>query len=305
MKLERTKNATRNLIFGVFLKVYQILIPFVMRTAIIYLLGVQYLGLSSLFTSLLQVLNLAELGIGSAMVYSMYKPIVDDDTSKICALIKLYRLYYRVIGLVIAIVGICLTPFIPKLVSGDVPADINLYVLYLLNLAATVLSYWLFAYKNALFEAHQRIDVISKVTLITNTIQYGLQFLVLYLFKSYYLYVIVMLFTQVLTNIITAQRANQFYPKYKCIGSIDKKEIHLINTRIKDLFTSKIGAVIINSADTIVISSFLGLSMLAIYQNYFFILKAVLSIVTVIFSACTAGIGNSVIVETEEKILMI
>ena len=301
MKLERTKNATRNLIFGVFLKVYQILIPFVMRTAIIYLLGVQYLGLSSLFTSLLQVLNLAELGVGSAMVYSMYKPIVDDDTSKICALIKLYRLYYRVIGLVIAIVGICLTPFIPKLVSGDVPADINLYVLYLLNLAATVLSYWLFAYKNALFEAHQRIDVISKVTLITNTIQYGLQFLVLYLFKSYYLYVIVMLFTQVLTNIITAQQANQFYPKYKCIGSIDKKEIHLINTRIKDLFTSKIGAVIINSADTIVISSFLGLSMLAIYQNYFFILKAVLSIVTVIFSACTAGIGNSVIVETEEK----
>ena len=169
-KIERTKNATRNIIFGVILRAYQIIVPFLMRTAMIYLMGVQYLGLNSLFTSVLQVLNLAELGVGSAMIYSMYRPIAEDDNTTICALMKLYRTYYRLIGLIIAVVGCILTPFIPKLISGDIPQGINIYILYLLNLGATVLSYWLFAYKNSILQAHQRTDIVSKVTLITNTI---------------------------------------------------------------------------------------------------------------------------------------
>ena len=161
-KIERTKNATRNIIFGVILKAYQIIAPFLMRTALIYLMGVQYLGLNSLFTSILQVLNLAELGVGSAMIYSMYKPIAEDNNAAICALMKLYRTYYRVIGLIIAVAGCALTPFIPKLISGDVPEKVNIYVLYLLNLGATVLSYWLYAYKNSILQAYQRMDVVSK-----------------------------------------------------------------------------------------------------------------------------------------------
>lgn len=154
-----------------------------MRTALIYLMGVQYLGLNSLFTSILQVLNLAELGVGSAMIYSMYKPIAEDNNAAICALMKLYRTYYRVIGLIIAVVGCALTPFIPKLISGDVPEEVNIYVLYLLNLGATVLSYWLYAYKNSILQAYQRMDVVSKVALVTSTIQYVFQLLVLWLFK--------------------------------------------------------------------------------------------------------------------------
>ena len=138
MKIERTKNAGRNILFGGLLKLYQIVVPFLMRTAMIYCMGVQYLGLDSLFISILQVLNLAELGVGSAMVYGMYKPIAEDDTVTICALMKLYRLYYRIIGLVIAVVGVCLTPFIPMLIKSDLPPELNIYVLYLLNLAATV-----------------------------------------------------------------------------------------------------------------------------------------------------------------------
>lgn len=133
-KIERTKNASRNIVFGVILKAYQIFVPFLMRTAMIYLMGVQYLGLNSLFTSILQVLNLAESGVGSAMVFGMYKPIAEDDNITICALMKLYRNYYRVIGLVIAVVGCALTPFIPNLIKSDIPAGINIYILYLLNL---------------------------------------------------------------------------------------------------------------------------------------------------------------------------
>ena len=300
-KIERTKNATRNIIFGVILKAYQIIVPFLMRTALIYLMGVQYLGLNSLFTSILQVLNLAELGVGSAMIYSMYKPIAEDDNATICALMKLYKTYYRIIGLVIAVIGCALTPFIPKLISGDVPDNLNIYLLYLLNLGATVLSYWLYAYKNCILQAHQRVDIVSKVSLVTSTIQYALQLLVLWLFKDYYLYVIVLLATQALTNITTAMCADRIYPQFKPKGQIATEEKKAINNRIKDLFTSKIGGIIYDSADTIVISSFLGLTALAIYQNYFYILNAITGLITVVFSACTAGIGNSIVVETKEK----
>lgn len=300
-KIERTKNATRNIIFGIILQIYRIIVPFLMRTAMIYLMGVQYLGLNSLFSSVLQVLNLAELGVGSAMVFSMYEPIANDDKTTICALMKLYKIYYSIIGLVIAIAGIVITPFIPKLISGEVPADINIYILYLLNLGATVFSYWLFAYKNSILQAHQRTDVVSKVTLVTITIQYGLQLFVIWAFHNYYLYVIVMLLTQVVTNILTAIVANRLYPQFKAKGKVDEREVQRINRRIRDLFTSKIGSIIYDSADTIVISAFLGLTVLAVYQNYFYIIIAISGLISVVFSACTAGIGNSIVVETKEK----
>lgn len=300
-KIERTNNASRNIFFGVILKIYQILVPFLMRTAMIYLMGVQYLGLNSLFTSVLQVLNLAELGIGSAMVYSMYKPIAEDDETTICVLMKLYRTYYRVIGLVIAVVGCALAPFIPYLIKSDVPAGLNIYVLYLLNLGATVLSYWLFAYKNSILQAHQRTDVVSKVTLITSTVQYVLQLAVLWIFHNYYLYVIVALATQALTNIVTAICSDRLYPQFKAKGKVDKVQVQRINQRIRDLFTSKIGSIIYDSADTIVISAFLGLTVLAVYQNYFFILNSITGLIAVVFSACTAGIGNSIVMESKEK----
>lgn len=301
MKIERTKNASRNIFFGVMLRVYQIAVPFLMRTAMIYLMGVQYLGLNSLFSSILQVLNLAELGVGNAMVYSMYKPIAEDDHITICALMKLYRAYYRVIGLAIAIVGLILTPFIPKLIRGEVPPDINLYYLYLMNLGATVLSYWLFAYKNAILYAHQRSDVGMKISLVTSTILYGLQFFVLWAFHNYYLYVIVVMLIQALTNVVTAVYADKLYPQFKPKGNLSQENVKLINQRIRDLFTSRIGGLIYDSADTIVISAFLGLSALAIYQNYFYILSAISSLIATIFSACMAGIGNSIVMESKEK----
>lgn len=301
MKIERTKNAARNIFFGVLLKLYTTLIPFIMRTAMIYFMGVQYLGLNGLFTSVLSVLNLAELGVGSAMVYSMYKPIVEDDARSICALMRLYRTYYRIIGLIIAVIGLCLTPFVPKLITGALPAQINIYTLYLLNLSATVLSYWLFAYRNCLFSAYQRGDMISKIAMAADTIKYVCQLYVITVLQNYYIYVIVALCTQIMSNIITAIVSRRMFPTYKPEGKLEELEVKRINKRIADLFTSKIGAVVVNSVDTIVISAFLGLSMLGVYQNYFFIMTSIIGMIEIIFKACTAGIGNSVIVESGEK----
>ena len=191
--MSRTKNVARNSLFGIILKIYQIIVPFLMRTAMIYLMGIEYLGLNSLFTSILQVLSLAELGVGSAMIFSMYKPIVEKDKETIWALLNLYKKYYFIIGLVICIVGSAVTPFVPKLIKDDVPGGLNIYILYLLNLAVTVMTYWLFAYKNALLQAHQRSDIASKIQIISCTLQYLIQFLILWLFHNYYLYIIVWL----------------------------------------------------------------------------------------------------------------
>lgn len=181
------------------------------------------------------------------------------------------------------------------------PSDINLTVIYLLNLLATVLSYWLFAYKGSLFQAHQRTDIISKINLIVKTFQYVIQFVILYLFKNYYSYLIISLLAQIMINIITALYANKCYPDYKAIGKIEKLEKKNIDARIKDLFVAKVGGVIVNSVDTIVISSFLGLTVLGTYQNYYYIITAVSGLIAVLFNACSAGIGNSIVVENEEK----
>ena len=301
MKINRLENTTRNIFFGSILRIYQMLMPFIMRTILIYMLGVNYLGLNSLFTSILQVLNLAEMGVGLAMVFSMYEPIAKDDNKKVCALMNLYKNYYRFIGLIVLIGGFCVIPFLNNFIKSDIPNNINIYWLYLLNLLATVSTYWMFAYKNSLLFAHQRTDVSTKISILTDTLKYLLQIGSLVIFKNYYLYTLVIIFTQIITNVITAKITTKLYPQYHAEGALSKEEIHIINKKIRDLFTSKLGYVVFNSVDTIVISSFLGLKILAIYQNYYFIVTSVTSLVGVIFSASVAGIGNSLITETKEK----
>lgn len=302
MKIERSKNAGRNIVFGVLHNLYNIFVPFLLRTLLIKLLGERYLGLNSLFASILQVLNLAELGVGSAMVYSMYRPIAEDDEATICALMAMYRKFYFLIGLVIAVAGLCLTPFLPRLVKMDtVPSDVNVYILYLIHLGATVLSYWLFAYKNCLLTAHQRNDVQSKVKMVGSTSIYLLQILILVFIRNFYLYSMVSLVVGIASNLATAIIVQRMYPHYHPAGKLPRDITASIGRNIRDLFTSKLGAVIYDSADTLVISAFLGLTALAVYQNYFYILTSVTAFIMVIFHSVTAGIGNSLTVESEDK----
>lgn len=298
----RVGNASRNMMFGMFLRGYQMLLPFIMRTAIMTYMGLGYLGLNSLFGSLLWVLDLAELGVGAAMVYSMYKPIIDGNTEEICALLNLYKKYYRIVGCIIAGVGLCITPFIPLLIKQDIPEDTNVYIIYLLNLFSTVISYWMFAYKQSVLVAHQRNDLVSKVRLATNTVMYGSQLFIVIFLKDYYLYLIVAIIQQIMTNCIVAYVSTKKYPQYRAVGRLDDSIVTKINGRIKDLFLTKVGTVIVSSADSIVISAFLGLSILAVYNNYYYILNAVMLMVKVLFDSSMSGIGNSILTESKDKI---
>ena len=177
---------------------------FITRTVMIETLGANYLGLNSLFTSVLQVLNLAELGVGSAMIFSMYKPIAEDDKETICALMKLYRVYYRIIGLLILVAGLGITPFIPMLIKKDIPHGVNIYILYVMNLGSTVLSYWLFAYKKSILYAYQRNDVIDRTSAIVICVQQVIQVFVLFLFRNYYYYLMIVLGAQATKNVMNA-----------------------------------------------------------------------------------------------------
>lgn len=287
--------------FGIILRVYELLMPFLMRTVIIYYMGLEYAGLNGLLNSVLQVLNMAELGVGSAMVFSMYRPIAENETHKICALMRLYRQYYRLIGIVVGFLGLLILPWIPDLVKKGVPAGIDITVLYLLHLTATVLSYWLYAYKGAVLTAHQRNDLISKVRMGVLSIQYTVQIICVILWKNYYVFLITSLVCQVIINVTTALMAHKKYPQYTAKGYLEKSDVSKINQRISDLFVVKLGNVVVSCADTIVISAFLGLSVLAIYQNYFTILSAVTGTISVVYNAILAGVGNSLVVETKEK----
>ena len=214
---------------------------------------------------------------------------------------NLYKRYYRIIGGVILAAGLVLLPFIPYLVSGDVPKDINIYTIYLLNLAATVASYWMFAFRNCLLTAYQRTDVASKIYLLTSTIQYIIQALLLVFFRNYYVYLIVTIATQIGSNVLMAWTTRKMFPEYSARGHLEKREIKNINQRVRDLFTAKLGGTIVNSADSVVISAFLGLSLLGIYNNYYYIMSSVLRFIAIIFSSCSAGIGNAIVVDSLDK----
>lgn len=300
-RYNRTQNAKRNIFFGVFNRMITQLLPFCIRTVIINELGEHYLGVSGLFTSVLQVLNLSELGFGSAMVYSMYRPIAEEDTDKICALLNLYKKVYRLIGTAIFVFGFLVLPFIPRLVKAGYPEDINLYIIYVIYLFNTAVSYLLYAYKGSLLSAHQRNDIENVISLIMCAFQYGIQIVILVLFKNYYLYIIVMPIVTVVTNLVRSKIVDRKYPQYICRGKLPKEVLVDIAKRVSSLFGHQLAYTLINSADNIVISAFLGLAMVAVYNNYYLVLSAVISFISIIISSVTAGIGNSMVVETVTK----
>ena len=300
-KLERKKNSIRNIEFGFLNKIITIIFPFIMRTALIYTMGSEYLGLSSLFSSILQVLSLSELGIGSAMVFELYRPIAENDTKKICKLQNLYKKIYRTIGIVILALGICILPFLGVFIKDGYPTDVNIYVLYVLYLLNSSASYLLYAYKSTLLTAYQRRDIISNIGTVVHIFLYAMQLICLINFHNYYTYVIWLPIFTIIENIITAIYVKKMYPDCEPKGKLDKEEIKSIFVRVRDLFGHKLSAVVTNSVDTIVISSFIGLNMVTIYNNYYYLMSAISGILDIVYQGILAGIGNSLVAESIEK----
>lgn len=299
--MNKTKNAVRNIFWGFWNRIFLIILPFVMRTVLIYTMGNEYVGLNSLFTSILSVLSLSELGFSSAIVYSLYKPIAENDKARINAIVKFYRDIYHIIGYVIAILGLAVLPFLKNFISGTYPSEINIYVLYLIYLANTSVGYFLFAYKKAILAASQRNDIESNVSTITTVLQYGFQIGLLIVFRNYYVYCIILPLMTVLNNLIISYYVNKNYPYIKCEGKLERSFFDTLKKQIVGLVTQKIGTTVISSIDSIVISSFLGLVILAQYTNYYYILSAIVGILAIITSSIMAGVGNSLVTKSKEE----
>lgn len=293
MRFARTKNTLRNIAFGAVSRIVNIVLPFISRTVILYVMGTQYLGLSSLFSSILSFLSLAELGIGGAMVYSMYKPIAENDDTTIRALLNLYRKLYRIIGAVILGIGLLLMPFLKVLVSEELPAEINLYLLYLVYLFNAVLSYWIFAYKNALLQAYQRDDINSKIASLITPISYAVMLISLVLTRNYYAYVLWLPVFTVLTNILRMVLVNRSFPNMEPNGEVPEELKHSILKKTTALIGTKLNTVVLNAADNLVMSAFLGLTVIAVYGNYYYIMSSIIGFLGIVYSSMTAGLGNS------------
>lgn len=301
MKIERTKNAERNIVWGLVNKIVGLLLPFICRAAIIRIFGMNYLGLNSLFTSILTVLNLSELGFGSAIVFFMYKAVAQDDNDTINALMHFYKIVYRIIGLIVLTLGLVLLPFLRYFIKKDIPTDLNLYIVYLITLAGTVVTYFLYAYKNCILEAYQRKDVILNVNTIVAIVERILQLIVIFITHNYYLYLAVTVATNVTNNIIIAVIVKKRYPQFTAEGKLNAGKKKNIIQKIKGLFLYRIGHVIIGPADNIVISAFLGLTIAGMYGNYYFVVMMVCAFIDIYYNAIRAGVGNSIAVESVEK----
>lgn len=301
MKIERTRNATRNILWGIIEKIAVLLLPFITRTVMIKVLGAEYLGLNSLFTSILSVLSISELGFGTAIVFSMYKPIAENDNDTLCALLNVYKKIYHIIGIIILAGGLLIAPFLSYLIEGNHPANANIYILYLIYLLNTVISYFLYAYKAALFSAFQRNDLASKRSAAISFVSSFLKVMGLVLLRNYYAYVIVIPLTTILTNIANSILADKMFPNIVCRGTISPEIKDSIKKRIIGLFSFKIYNVIFTSVDTIVISSVLGLTQLAIYNNYYYIQTSLIGFLTILTTSITAGIGNKMVTNSKEE----
>lgn len=301
MRLDSSKNTKKNFASGLIYRIVFLSFQFIIRTIIIRQLGAEYSGLDTLFTSILQVLNLAELGVGNALVFSMYKPIVDDDSATLCALMRMYKILYRIIGLIILVMGLMLIPFIPHLISGDVPEAINVYIIYFINLLSTIITYWLFSYRSSLLLAYQRNDVSNSIALGIEIFKFFLQIIILFSLKNYYLYLAVTLFTVGLNNIIAAWVTHKMYPHINPSGTLLPLEQKKIFIQIKDIFTARLGSIVNNSCDTIIVSAFLGLTDLTKYSNYYYIVTLIRGFMRLIHQSACAGIGNKLILDSPDK----
>lgn len=297
----RTKNGVRNIIAAVINRSILTIMPFAVRTIIVKALGSEFLGLNGFFTSVLMVLNLAELGFGSALVYSMYKPIVENDETKICALLALYKKIYVRIGLIILLVGSLLILFVSNFINGEMPSSVNIYIIYIIYLLNTIVSYIFFADRRALIVAYQRSDITSNINSIISIVLYSTQITVLIAFKNYYIYVFAFPIFTIIENILVALRTKKDYIHLKAYGDVSTEEKKKILTHVKGLAIQNFCSASRNAFDSIVISMYLGLTAIAIYNNYYYIMNAIHAFLYQIPNSIRATVGNSIASESVQK----
>ena len=290
--MSRTRNSVKNLSYALIGQGIGFIISFIARIFFIQILGREYLGLNGLFTNVLTILSLAELGVGEAITYSLYKPLAMKDTRKCTMLMQVYKKVYNIIGLAILIIGISLTPLLPYIIKNmpDIPLINLIYILFVIN---TAVSYF-FSYKRNLIIADQKRYIATFYRYVAHAVFTFLEIVYLVLFKNYIGYLIIMILATLADNIMVSRKANKLY---KFLNSkeeipLDEESKKSIIKNTKAMMMHKVGGVVVNSTDNILLSMFVSLDSVGLYSNYFFVTNALNSVTTHVFNSLTASVGN-------------
>lgn len=297
----RTTNVIRNIFTGFIGKFVNILLPFVIRTVIINVFGTEYLGLNSLFSSIFNMLNLTEFGFSSALIYQMYKPAAQNNTEELSLLLGIYRKIYHLISVVMTILGLILMPFLPHLINGSCPDNVNIYYVYIMYLINTVIPYYTFGYRVSILLAYQRADIQNIVNMLIVLGMNIAQIVLMLISHNYYTYVIALPIFTFVNNAIIYFITKSKYKEIIPIDTYSKERLKSITKNAGAVFGHKLNYIIVSAADSIVISSFLGLTVLAKYSNYYTVLSAVIGLIDVVFNSMVSSVGNLLVGGDEEK----
>lgn len=296
----RINNTIRNIIYRLISQVATILLRFVSRTVFIYVLGIEYLGINGLFSEILQMLSLADLGFGTAMVFSMYKPLAEKDEYKLAQLVQLYKKVYTIIALSITVIGVALVPFLKYLVNLDQGIP-HLKIYYLLYLANTVASY-LVVYKTCILNADQKNYLVSKYNTIFTVASTIACSVFLIITKNFLVYLIVQVIFTYLNNFYISHVAQKMYPYIRNnVEKISKEEEKNIFNNVKSVFIYKVANTMVGSTDNTLISILVGTIAVGYYSNYTMVINNIQMVINIVFSSITASIGNLVVEKNTEK----
>lgn len=300
MENSRLKNSALNFASGFLGRVLTILLNFVVRTIFIYCLNEAYLSVNGLYSNILTVLSLAELGFGSAMVYRMYAPVAVKDYQKTAALLQFYKKIYIIIGVVIFLLGLCVIPFMDYIIK-DKPDISGLTLYYILFLVNTSISYWLSSYKASVLYADQKEYIKTNVQSATTILQSVLQIVLLLLFRKYLLYLLIQLVGNIFLNLYVAHLVDKRYPEIQTYqgASLSAEERMQIRKDTEALVLSRFGHVALNGTDNIIISAVVGVLWVGRLSNYTLICDSVTSVLCQITAAITGSLGN--FFATEDK----
>lgn len=293
IKMKTGNKVILNIKYGVLSQIVKILLQFVSRKVFIYFLGVELLGVNSLFASILSILSMTELGVGSAVAYSLYKPIADKDPKRIAGIMCLYRKVYRIIGIVVLAVGLMLLPFIPMMVNttDNIPF---LRLMFFIVLLKTALTYLLYAYSQTLLIAsEQKYEVDKTVSLFYIITNIG-EICVLLLTRSFIAYLIMEMVCLIGQQYTIYKKAYKQYPDVMSARGVqlEKSERKEIWKNVYGLFINKFAGAILSSIDNVIISAFISTRVVGIYSNYTMILAAATGIISMAFTSVTANIGR-------------
>ena len=293
MEQSRTKNVIQNISTGMIIQILNKLLAFVVRIFFIQILNTEYLGVNGLFTNILKMLSFAELGIGTAIIYNMYKPVAENNQEKIKSLISLYKRSYNIIGGIIFILGIMVIPFLGTIIKEVPNIKENVTFIYVLFLLNTSSSYF-FTYKRAIISAYQKERVINKYEGIFCLIRSVLEIAFLVITHNYIAYLMVEIITTIMMNMTISIKANKMFPfiKEKCVAQLSKKEKKSIFLNVKDLAIYKFGSAILDGTDNILISSMINITTVGLCSNYTMLISSIKLVISSALNGIIASVGN-------------